>query len=57
MAEDEAQRLVQREQPLLVLHDQVVDLVVGLRVAARVLEHALLVLGEVAVVQLARSAP
>ena len=51
VAEDEAQRLVQREQPLLVLHDQVVDLVVGLGVAARVLEHALPVLREVAVVQ------
>ena len=51
VAEDEAQRLVQGEQALLVLHDQVVDLVVGLRVAARVLEHALLVLGEVAVVE------
>ena len=52
VAEDEAQRLVHRQQPLLVLHDQVVDLVVGLGVAPRVLEHAFLVLGEVAVVQL-----
>ena len=51
MAEDEPQRLLHRKQPLLVLHDQVVDLVVGLGVAAGVLEHALLVLGEVAVVQ------
>ena len=51
VAEDEAQRLVERQQPLLVLHDEVVDLVVGLGVAPRVLEHALLVLGEVAVVQ------
>ena len=51
MAEDEPQRLLFGQQPLLLLHDQVVDFVVGLGVAARVLEHALLVLGEVAVVQ------
>ena len=52
VAEDEAQRLIHRQQPLLLLHDQVVDLIVGLGVAPRVLEHALLVLGEVAVVEL-----
>ena len=51
MAEDEAERLVQGEQPLLLFHDQVVDVVVRLRVASGVLEDALLVRGEVAVVQ------
>ena len=51
MAEDEAERLVHRKQPLLVLHDEVVNVVVGLGVAPGVLQHALLVLREVAVVQ------
>ena len=41
VAENEAQRLVLREQPLLLLHNEVVNLVVRLGIPARVLEHCL----------------
>jgi hypothetical protein len=51
MAEDEPERLLHTEQPFLVLHDQVVNIVVGLCVAGGVLEDAFFVLGEIAVVQ------
>jgi hypothetical protein len=51
MAEDESQRLVWGKQLLLVLHDEVVDIIVGLRIAFGVLENALSVLCKVAVVK------
>src|SRR5579885_2977769 len=51
MAEDEAQRLVRRQQPLLFLHYEVIHLVVGLGIAACILENALPVLREIPVVE------
>ena len=62
VGEDELERRLQAEQPLLVLHDQVVGAVVRQGVAASVLEHLdglgadlLPVDGEVAVVDVLRS--
>src|SRR5438045_1628200 len=52
MAEDEAERLVDRQEALFLFHDEVVDLVVGLGVTPRVFEYAFLVLRKVAVMQL-----
>ena len=52
VAEDEAQWLIQREQPLLVPHDEIIHVVIRLRHSARVFEDALLILREVAVVKL-----
>ena len=52
VAEDEPERLVGREQPLLVAHDEVVGVDVGRAVAARVLWALLVVDAEVAAVHL-----
>lgn len=52
MTENEAQRLFQRQELLLVLHDETVHVIVRLGSTARVFEHALLILGKIAVVQL-----
>src|SRR5207248_2038935 len=51
VAEDEPERLIHREQPLLFPHDQVVHVVIGLRISPSVLENTLLVPGEVPIVE------
>src|SRR5271170_6556353 len=51
MAEYKSQRLVYRKQLLLILHDEVIDIVVSLRIALRVLEHALTVLRKIPIMQ------
>ena len=52
MGENEPQRTLKAEKPLFVPHDGVVGVIVGLGVALGVLQTALFVLGEVAVMYL-----
>lgn len=52
MREDEPQRFVGVQQPLLVAHDEAVGIVVVSRIAARVLDVALLILRKIAVMKL-----